>query len=247
MIDYEKIITAVVGPQGESDFKKLIKDNATPEEIYDEFILNKKQPYMEIIRLIDKENLPKKFKEKMIEYHKQVKDKSVALKSGEIVGKVDKFTIINKYKGLSRDDAFESFKAVMKLFKKVVDTLKSKGFDSVIYGDVWLANPDKGALADYNYVDDKIRVKLYRNYPDHAYSSLIHELAHRIWYKLMEARDKKDWYNEYDEKIAGKYTGKFPGFPSSYAKKNEAEYFAYTIEQFIVNNKRYSELIDLIV
>jgi hypothetical protein len=248
MIDYESIIIAVIGPKTKTEFENFIEKTKDPEKVYDEFIANRHIPYMDIIKLINEsKNLPKDFKTKFIEYHKNFKQKSEEV-SGNIVAKVDKFTIINKYKGLSKEETFKSFKAVIELFKKVVDKLKSKSFDAIIYGDIYLSNPKHSrAIAEYDHIKDIIRIKLYRDYSEHAYASLIHELAHRIWYKLLESSDKKDWYEEFDAKKDSKYKGKFPGFPTDASEKNTEEYFAYVIEEYIVDNKKYSELVDLIV
>jgi len=248
MIDYEKIITAVVGPKSITEFIKLITKTPNPEKVYDEFVTNKHLPYMDILNLIDEsKDLPEDFKQKFIEYHKNFKQKAKET-SGNIVAKIDKFTIINKYTGLSKEETFRSFKAVIELFKKVVETLKQKRFDAIIYGDIYLESPrNPKAVAEYYHSTDTIKIKLYNDYSKHAYGALIHELAHRIWYKLLENEDKKDWYNEFDAKKNSEYKGKYPGFPNQYAKEKAEEYFAYVIEDYIVDNKKYSELIDLII
>jgi len=253
---YEHIIKTVVAFAAQkhwNEFEEQIQQKPDIEQIYSEFIINKTIPYIDVIKMIDtyEKDLPLGFKKKFIEYHKnfRTKQEDALLKGkGGVIAKVDKFTVFNKYKDLSKEDQYESFKAVIKLLNEAVQKMKSKGFDAVIYGNIILTNPPSSrTIAQYDYLNDEIILRLYRSYSGHALTALIHELAHRIWYKLMEHSDKKLWINEYEEKMFNSYKGNYRDFPSNYSKTNEREYFAEVIEAYITTGKKFSELVDLIV
>jgi len=277
MINYEKIIEAFAGPKQIAEFREEIKKDPDPERIYSNFVINKASPYADVIEMVNKniDQLPKGFKEKFVEHHKTFKEnekkivekyrdndpvsiyklhkdilKDVPDKNvPKVVAKVDKFTIVNTYKGMSGEGTFETYKAVLKLIQDAVDVLKSKGFDSVIYGEILLKNPrSSDAIATYYQHNDEIRLKFFKDRPDHALSSLVHEIAHRIWFKLMNDEDRKLWEEEYKQKMRGMYKGEYPGFPRNYSKENVKEYFATLIEEYLAGGrKKYSGLIDLIV
>jgi hypothetical protein len=269
----DKIIEAFVGPKQLAEFRDEIKKNPDPEKIYSHFVINKSSPYADIIDLINKnvEQLPNGFKEKFVEYHKKFKKneeqiskkyqdtneknykhvlKDVPQKNApKVVAKIDNFTIVNTYKGMSSEGKFDTFKEVLKLIQDAVNVLKAKGFSSVIYGEILLKNPDSAdAIATYNNYSDEIRLKFFKDRPDHALESVVHEIAHRIWFKLMNDEDRNLWGEEYIRKMKGKYVGDYPGFPRDYSKKNVKEYFATLIEEYLAGGgKKYSELLDLIV
>jgi hypothetical protein len=268
MIDFERLVRVVVafaGPKQWSEFSDMVKKKDGVERIYGEFIINKKLPFIDVIGMVNKfeKELPKGFKDEFVEYHKKFKEKQKQLSdkyngpkyqsepnkfSPSVVAQVDKFSIVNTYVGMTQEKTYETYKSVIELIQKAVDILKSKGFGSVIYGDILLKNPVKSSsVAEYNYVNDEIRLRFYRDYSGHALRSIIHEIAHRIWYKMMEHSDKKLWEQEYEQKMSGKYEGKNPGFPRDYSKTNVREYFATVIEEYLDTDKKYSELIDLIV
>jgi hypothetical protein len=117
---------------------------------------------------------------------------------------------------------------------------------SDIYGE-FIVNRHISYIADYNYVTDDISLKLYRDYSGHAFTSVIHELMHRIWYKLMTSQDKSKWEKEFEQKRSGDYKGEFPGFPSDYSKTETIEYHAEVLTKFIETGKKYSKLIDEII
>jgi hypothetical protein len=253
MIDYENIIRTVTAFASEKMWKKfeeLAKNDPDVDKIYSELIVNKGVSYLDVISMINKfeKSLPKGFKEEFVEYHKNFKKKKDTIKSGEIVAKVDKFHIINTYSGMTQDSAFKSFRGAIELIQQAVDELKKHGFDSVIYGDIFLRDPrNRNSIATYNPDKDEIELKLYKEYSGHALPAIIHEIAHRVWYKLMNYKDEELWVNEYNDKMNHVYKGKFPEFPSNYSKTNVKEYFAVVIEEYIMSGKKYSELIDLIV
>jgi hypothetical protein len=247
-----KTVIAFASQKNWVEFEELIKQNPDVEKVYSEFIVNKKLSYIDVIDMIKKfENkLPKDFKEKFVEYHKKFKSKEQYLRehNSSIVAKVDKFTIVNHYKGLAKEQTYETFKAVIKLIEDAVKIMKEKGFASVIYGDIFLRNPQNPkSIAEYNYYSDEITLKFYRDYSGHAIESVIHELTHRIWYKLMDQKDKDKWQSEYTAKMNHSYQGQYSGFPEDYSKKNVQEYFATIVTEYIMKNKKYSELLDLIV
>jgi hypothetical protein len=253
---YEKIIREIIafaGPKQWSDFEEAIKKDSDIEKIYAEFIVNRNIPYIDIISMIKKheKDLPQDYKEKFVKHHKEIREKQEDFNvkgKGTIVAQVDKFTILNRYTNLTQEKFYEEFKAVLKLIQEVVDKMKARSFDSVLYGNIILSNPSLSrAIATYNYITDDITLKLYKEYNTHAVESVIHELAHRIWYVLMENKDRNLWIKEYNDKMHGSYGGKYPGFPTQYSQKNEKEYFAVCVEVFISNGKKFSELIDQIV
>lgn len=266
MIDFEHLVRVVVafaGPKLWSEFRESVKNKDDVEKIYGKFIINNKLPFIDVIGMVNKfeSELPKGFKDEFVEYHKKFKEKQKQLSEKHngpivdpnrfgpsIVAQVDKFLIVNTYSGMAHEKTYETYKSVIELIQKAVDILKSKGFESVIYGDIFLKNPvHSKSIAEYNNINDEIRLRFYKNYSTHALSSVIHEIAHRIWYRLMEHDDRKLWEKEYEQKIYGKYEGNNPGFPRDYSKKNVQEYFATIIEDYLVYNRKYSELIDLIV
>jgi hypothetical protein len=253
-MNYEKIVHEVIAFATEKtriEFEKFVKNNKDVKAVYAEFIVNRHVSYMDVIDMIKKnKDLPKEFKEKFIEYHKEFgkKKQQISKENADIVAQIDKFTIINKYKDLSRDDTYQSFKAVKEFIKQVVETIKAKGFDSIIYGNIYLKNPrNPKSIAEYNYVTDDISLKLYRNYSGHAFESVVHELMHRIWVKLMTRQDMRKWEDEFDAKKSGIYKGKYPGFPNDYSKTETIEYHAEVLTEYIQSGKKYSELVDEII
>jgi len=253
-MNYEKILFEIVSfatEKTKSIFDKFVSENRDIESIYGEFVINRQVPYIDVMSMIkENEKLPKDFKDRFIDYHKEFKKRQEKLRQDNtsIIAQIDKFSIINRYTNLSKEESYASFKAMKELIQKAVDTIRAKKFDVLIYGNIYLQNPkDPKAIATYNYTTDDITLKLFRNYPGHAFVSLIHELMHRIWHKLMTHEDKKKWENELNKKLIGTYKGNFPGFPSEYSKTEPVEYHAEVLTEYIKNNKKYSELIDEIL
>lgn len=107
------------------------------------------------------------------------------------------------------------------------------------------------------YTDDSIAIKLFSNTNSHIVKSLIHEIAHRIWYMMFNNEDKNKWIKEFYNKknnavieyenILGKkfrLTQIAKGFPSHYSESKPEEYFAEVVAYHIVNNIKYCELLD---
>ncbi|MDD5649789.1 MAG: hypothetical protein PHF86_05115 [Candidatus Nanoarchaeia archaeon] len=136
-MNYEKIVREVVAFASEKtriEFEKFVKNDKDVKAIYAEFIVNRHVPYMDVIDMIKgNKDLPEGFKEKFIGYHKEFgkKKEQFSKENADLVAQIDKFMIINKYKDLSRDETYQSFKAVKEFIKQVVETIKAKGFDSI--------------------------------------------------------------------------------------------------------------------
>ena len=221
---YEKAVETII-----IDKKKGV------EELYDELVINKRQPIGRVTKILDKmkAKLPKNFKEDFLKFHKE---KSEDKDYKRTIAKIGGFTLINFYKDVYGKGAF---KEVREFIKDVVRTLKSKGYGMLAYGDIRLQNPRKrNVAAEYFYDSDHIRLRLYRNYAKPIKLNLFHELAHRIWHQLFMPVDIKKWEKEFYEKSDGK------GFPTPYSKTEPQEYFAEVIAEYLMTGKKYSDLLD---
>jgi len=237
---------------------KEIQQHKSPEEIYVDLCLNSTHVPNEIEKILEgfeKENkVQPGFTRKFYEIGKQYREKKQFL-----VAKVGNFEVYDYYK-VSETHSTNRAKIVAML-KEVINLMNAKGYGFLVYGKIHLTNPSgHGNIATYNYGTDEIQLKVYRDDNSHAVGSMIHELAHRMWHKLFTYEDQKKWEDEFNAKKMGKpekelvgellgrkfyKTVQLEGFPSLYAQtKDDSEYFAEVVRMYIVDNKKYSDLLD---
>jgi hypothetical protein len=239
----EKIVKAFASPRQFSDAETFYEKNKNVEDFYGEFVINRKLSYIDAINIIDTFD-DKIFKKKFVEYHQIFKKKQQNMK-GNVVAKINGITVINKYTDLTRGNTYETFKEVLDFIKEATGLIKSRGYDFLLYGNLFLDNPKNArTIAEYNYIEDFFRLKLYKSYSGHALEAFIHEFAHRMWYKMLSGGDRDKWKIEYSTKLRSFALGEIKNdFPSEYSKTNEKEYFAEIVTYYIVKGKKFSDLI----
>jgi len=235
---------------------KEIEQKKSPEEIYIDLCLHGTHVPNEVEKILEgfeaEKKVPPGFARKFYEAGKYYRDRP------RLIAKVDNFEVYDLYKVSEVDFAIRP--KIIAMLKEAVALIKSKGYGFLIYGIVNLTNPILGrAIATYNRFSDEIELKLFRGDNLHAVKSMIHELAHRMWYKLMNNKDREKWEDEFTNKLGGRSqkqlagdflgkrfykTVKFEEFPTLQSQDSPEEYFAGATEVFIVDNKKYSDLLD---
>jgi len=235
---------------------KEIQQNKSPEDIYTDLCLHGTHVPNEVEKILEgfeaEKKVPPGFARKFYEAGKYYKDRP------RLVAKIDNFEIHDEYRVSDVDFAIRP--KIIAMIKEVVNIVKAKGYGFLIYGKIHLTNPLlRQAIATYNYGTDEIELRLFRGDNKHAVKAMIHELAHRMWYKLLNYEDMKKWTDEFENKISGRpqkeLVGEFLGrkfykpvqfkdFPTLQSQDSVEEYFAGVTEAFIIDNKKYSDLLD---
>jgi len=237
---------------------KEIELKKSPEEIYIDLCLHSTYIPNEVEKILEgfEKDLKVRpgFAKQFFEVYRHYRDKK-----SNLIAKVDNFEVYDYYR--VSEEHFTNRPKIVAMLKDVVKLIKARGYGFLIYGKILLRNPnDRKAIATYNERTDDMELKVYRDDNSHAVKSMVHELAHRIWYKLMNIKDHDKWEQEYYHKAAGKPQQELAtelfgmmkiyrprlleGFPTIYAQTSAKEYFAETVASHIVENKKYSDLLD---
>ena len=87
---------------------------------------------------------------------------------------------------------------------------------AILYGDVFLTNSLGQLLADYNINGDTIRLSSTARKKDIAIRTMIHELAHRWYYKILSKEQKEEIKNKYLEMMSSVSGSKTLGIGDTY-------------------------------